>query len=192
MRWAPLALPLLLLPAIARADEPPAHRFAVGVNVLQPALYGIASSFFEESLLLPVPIEAHVHIHDRWGLTGTLQYRRHKDGDLSVNGLGLFVGPRLRLTGRDLDGLYATLKVGLAFNGGRDYFQATYNRLDFVLQPELGYAVILGPVYLGFGAGFEGQIPVFQDRSGTWTWNGLGLMVTSYLPVANLTVAFVY
>ena len=71
------------------ADSPAKPRLALGLNVMQPAIYALASTFFEDSHYIPVPIEAHLSINKQWGLASTLGYFNHQDGDYKVQGLQL-------------------------------------------------------------------------------------------------------
>jgi hypothetical protein len=82
----------VVLPAVSRAEPPEASpnppraaseapRVAIGPNVLQPAVYGLASTFFSDSHFIPVPLDAHVRIQGVRRLTST--------------------EPRLAQTGRD-------------------------------------------------------------------------------------------
>ena len=57
-----VCLLLGLLPASRARAEDSERRLAVGVNVLQPVIYGVASSFFESSLCLPFSLEGHFRL----------------------------------------------------------------------------------------------------------------------------------
>jgi hypothetical protein len=57
-----VCLLLGLLPASLARAEDSERRLAVGVNVLQPVIYGVASSFFESSLCLPFSLEGHFRL----------------------------------------------------------------------------------------------------------------------------------
>ena len=200
MLSSPSPLPGPTEPLSAPSHAPAAPRFAIGVNLMQPAIYSLASSFFSNSYFIPVPIEGHVSINPRWGLATTLVYLKHKDGDYKVNGLQLGLGPRLTLVGEGLRGLYTTFKVGLGFRAGHDYRGADYYRIDLTLQPEIGYSLAWGPpgCFLAFGLGVQLQKPLSEtshSSSGSdwysgWDWNGLGKMINYYLPVVNITLGY--
>ncbi len=195
LRTLPLALTLALTLALgsgaARADERP-PRLAIGLNLGQAAIYGIASSFFESSLFVPIPIEGHFRLSPRWGLATTVQYLHHKDGDLRLNGLSVSLGPRLTLHGEGLRGLYAALKVGLGFRKGEDYFAESYYRVGLLLQPELGWSFAFGRpgFFLAVGVGLQSEVTLTEAGHGRWEWNGLGAMINYYLPLVNLTAGF--
>jgi hypothetical protein len=173
----------------ARAEDSP-RRLAIGVNLLQPLVYGVGSSFLESSLFLPLSLEGHLSLAVPFGLTTTVQYRYHRDGDLELNGLALLLGPRFQITGSHVEGLFAALKLGIGFNAGHDYYLGRYDRLDLLVQPEVGYSIALGALFLSFGVGLQGQFALITDQASSWEWTGLGRMLTSYTPVANLTVGF--
>jgi hypothetical protein len=195
-----LALCIVLVPAAARAQSetdstdlsPRKPRFALGLNVMQPAIYGLASSFFERSHFVPIPLEAHVSIDRHWGLAGTLAYANHKDGGYQVQEVGIGLGPRVTFVGNGLRGFYGTVKVGIAFRKGHDYFSQSYYRVGMTLQPELGYSLAWGPpgYFMAFGAGVQTEIPLTETSHPYWDWNGLGKMINYYLPVINVTVGF--
>lgn len=186
-----LAIGLLtLFPATAYAEEaplPPPNRVAIGVNVLQPAFYALASSMFGNSMYLPIPIDADVAITDRWGLAGTFQILHHNDGALSMNGLSLMVGPRVQITGRGVTGLYASVKLGMGFDTGHDYNAANYNRVNVIVQPEIGYSLAYKAFFLAFGVGAQVKAQIVEDKSSGWAWNGLGSLLSTCVPVLNIT-----
>ncbi len=190
-----LTLTLLTLPLTAAspaaADERP-PRLALGLNLGQTAIYGVASSFFESSLFLPVPIEGHFRLGQRWGLCGTVQYLYHKDGGLHVNGLSVGLGPRLTLFGDGLRGLYATLKVGISFRKGQDALDESYYRVGLQLQPELGWSFAWGRpgFFVAVGVGLQSEVTLTESSHPQWMWNGLGAMINYYLPLVNLTAGF--
>jgi hypothetical protein len=159
---------------------------------MQPAIYGLASTFFDNSYFVPVPIEGHVAINPQWGLATTLVYMKHKDGDYRVNGLQIGVGPRFTMVGEGLRGLYSAFKVGIGFRAGHDYRENNYYRIDVTFQPEIGYSLAWGPpgVFLAFGLGVQLQKPVSETEHAAWEWNGLGRMINYYLPVVNVTLGY--
>jgi len=182
-----------LPPAPPVAPSVPASpRFAIGANLMQPAIYGLASSFFDNSYFISLPIEGHVSIDSQWGLATTFVYLKHKDGDYRVSGLQLGLGPRLTLVGDGLRGLYSSFKVGLGFRAGHDYREDNYYRLDVTFAPEIGYSLAWGPpgCFLAFGMGVQLQKPISEESHPTWGWNGLGRMVNYYLPVVNITLGY--
>lgn len=186
--------------ACAQADVAPGEgestaaqpRVALGMNVMQPAIYGLASTFFDQSYFIPIPLEAHVSINRQWGLATTLGYLAHRDGDFRVKGLWLALGPRATLVGNGLRGLYSVGKVGLAFRAGDDYGSRSYYRIGLVLQPELGYSLAWDPrgMFLAFGLGVLAELALSETNHPDWGWNGLGKMVNYYAPVVNITVGF--
>ena len=186
-----LCLIVAALPATAVA-EAPSPRVAIGLNVMQPAIYGIASAFFEDSHFVPIPIEGHFRIRGRWGIAGTLQYLHHKDGNLSLNGLHLALGPRFTIFGDGLRGLYVAFKVGLGFRYGDDYFASSYYRVGLLLQPEVGWAFAWGRpgFYLAVGLGLQSEVTLTEKEHSRWEWNGLGALINYYLPLVNVTVGF--
>jgi hypothetical protein len=169
-----------------------APRFAIGLNLMQPAIYGLASTFFDHSYFIPVPIEGHVSINPQWGLATSLVYMKHKDGDYKVNGLQIGIGPRFTMVGKGLCGLYSTFKVGLGFRAGHDYREDDYYRIDITFQPEIGYSLMWGPpgVFLAFSLGVQLQKPASETEHSDWEWNGLGKMINYYLPVVNITLGY--
>jgi hypothetical protein len=174
------------------ADSPAKPRLALGLNVMQPAIYALASTFFEDSHYIPVPIEAHLSINKQWGLASTLGYFNHQDGDYKVQGLQLGLGPRFTFVGDGLRGFYGTLKLGLAFRKGHDYNFDNYYRVGLTLQPEVGYSLAWGPsgLFLAFGLALQTELPLTESSHPTWEWNGLGEMINYYLPIVNITVGF--
>lgn len=181
-----LALPW---PVAARPAREP--HVAIGLNVLQPTLYGLASAFFDNSYFVPVPLDVHVRITRRWGLLTGLQYLAHKDGLYKVNGIETGIGPRLTIVGNGLRGLYAAFRLGFGFLKGNDYSNASYYRVSMIFQPELGYALAWRPpsVYLAFGLGLQAAVTLTESDHG-WDWNSLGKMINYYMPLANITVGF--
>ncbi len=178
--------------ASAQGEAGRTPRIAIGVNVAQTAIYGIASSFFESSLFVPVPIEGHFRLSRRWGLAATLQYLHHKDGTLKLNGLSVSLGPRFTLWGEGLRGLYAAVKLGIGFRHGDDYFRAKYYRVGMQIQPELGWSFAWGPpgFFLSAGVGLQSEVTLTEESHSGWAWNGLGAMINYYLPMVNVTVGF--
>jgi hypothetical protein len=170
--------------------SPAKPRFALGVNVMQPAIYALASSFFEDSHFIPVPLEAHVSINRQWGLASTLGCFSQHDGDLKLQGLQLGLGPRFTLVGDGLRGLYGTFKLGIALRVGHDYRLDNYYRFGLTMQPEVGYSLAWGPpgLFLAFGLGIQTEVPLLESSHPTWEWSGLGKMVNYYLPVVNITL----
>jgi hypothetical protein len=184
--------PVSVSPASPPGAAPTAPRFAIGLNLMHPAIYGLASTFFDHSYFVPVPIEGHVSINPQWGLATSLVYLKHKDGDYKVNGLQIGVGPRFTMVGEGLRGLYSTFKVGLGFRAGHDYREVNYYRIDISFQPEIGYSLAWGPpgVFLAFSLGVQLQKPVSETEHSDWEWNGLGKMINYYLPVVNITLGY--
>lgn len=175
--------------ALAREKVP---KFAFGLNAGQPLVLGIASSLFQNSLLLPFSLDVHASFSKKWGLAGNLLYRYHKDGSaLSLNEIAVIAGPRWNFSGRNITGGYLTLKVGVGIAVGKDYWRNNYHRFDFIIHPEIGYAISWGApsVYLAFGIGMQTMIPLFQNP-GSINWNSLGKLITYYLPYINVTVGF--
>jgi hypothetical protein len=174
--------------------QPPADalQFAVGLNVAQPAAYYIGSSFFENSRLLPVPIEFHGRLSRDLGIGGTLLYRYHRDGTvLHIQEIAAAAGPRISLTGNGLEGPFLSAKIGLGFAGGKDYSGASYSRFDLVLQPEIGYAFWWDSshLYLVIGAGLQSLVPLLESPRSI-PWNSLGKVFQYYQPLVNLTLGF--
>ncbi len=103
-----------LSPTASRAEQADDEPWlAIGVNLGQLGAFGLASTTFDNSKLIPLPLEGHLRLSDNWGLAATLQYRHHTDGSLELNEFSLLVGPRLQLLGRGIEGLYISLKLGL-------------------------------------------------------------------------------
>jgi hypothetical protein len=172
--------------------RPPADtlRFALGLNVAQPAAYYIGSSFFEHSRLVPVPIEFHGRLSRDLGIGGTLLYRYHRDGTvLRIQEIAAAAGPRISLTGNGLEGPFLSAKIGLGFAGGKDYSGESYSRFDLVLQPEIGYALWWDSshLYLVVGAGLQSLVPLLESPRSI-PWNSLGKVFQYYQPLLNLTL----
>ena len=165
----------------------------VGLNVLNMALYSIASSTFDNSTLVPVPFEIHYQPTGFLGVAGTVQIRHHEDGSLDLNELVVCAGPRFRIVGTDLKGLYATVKLGFGFAAGESYLHTDYKRVVFVVHPEIGYAITWGSpsFFLVFGGGVQSQIPM-AEIPGSIAWNTMGKLINLYIPTLNITLGVAF
>ena len=169
--------------------------FSIGINAMQPLVFLMASQFAEdEAYVLPIPVELHGHIQKRWGICGTVQITVYQIGEGDQHQLGEIMaagGPRYRITGKKLEGLYVTGKVGLSYWGGTAHGVEDYKRLGLVLQPEIGYSIKVGDpgLFLAFGVGIQGGLRLLE-RNGPIEWNSTGKMLMSYTPWLNVTVGF--
>lgn len=172
--------------------------FSIGINALQPLVFLMASQFSDEdSYILPIPVEIHAHIQKQWGFCGTVQITVHQLGDGNQHQMGEIMaagGPRYRFTGKKLEGLYVTGKVGLSYWGGKAHGVENYRRLGLVLQPEVGYSVRLGDpgLFLAFGVGLQGGLKLVDRADGDVTpeWTSQDKMLFYYTPWLNVTVGF--
>jgi len=177
-------------PANADEDDSFGH-FGLGLNVLQLGIFAAASGSFDNSVLVPVPFEIHYQPKGIVGVAGTIQYRHHEDGSLSLNEMTLCARPRIRFIGTDLKGFYLTVKFGFGFAAGESYMSSDYKRAVFVIHPELGYAITFGSpsFFLVFGGGIQSQIPMTEIPEKI-QWNSMGKLCNYYVPTLNITVGF--
>jgi len=174
----------------AQAKKSPT--FAIGVNALQPLTFLVGSSFYDETTILPIPLELHGHIKRNWGIAGTIQFLSYSRGeDLALGELLACGGPRYRFTGKALEGLYVTVKVGFGYLAGAAHGTDEYRRLSLALQPEVGYAIHVGNpgLFLAFGGGLQAQIKLIEKNGGL-SWSALDKMVIYTTPWLNVTVGF--
>lgn len=189
-----LLVVLLVAPAAARAgeDAPGAH-FGVGLNVLQLSLFGIVSSRIPDASIVPVPVEIQANGAIPLGVAATVQVRGIEDHAAARTELLVSAGPRLRIVGRDLHGLYTTVKFGLAGASGSNYDGDPYESLAIVIHPEVGFATAIGRpgLFLAFAGGIRFRAFVMeQPESLSQEWNALGKLLNLYVPVLNITVGF--
>ena len=192
--WILALITITLGPAHeARGSDSEYSHLGFGLNVLQMGLFAAASSSFDNSVLVPVPFEIHYQPTGFLGVASTVQYRRHEDGGLALNELVLCAGPRFRLVGTDLRGLYATVKLGFGFASGESYWYSDYKRAVFVIHPEIGYSITWGSpsFFLVFGGGLQSQIPIAETPEKI-EWNSMGKLINLYIPTLNITVGVAF
>ena len=166
--------------------------FAVGMNIGQPLAYILGTSFSEDTMVVPIPVEVHGHIRSIYGIAATAQVLAYQEGDrLSLSEILLAAGPRFRLTGKKLDGLYVVPKVGLGYMVGVHPEDDEFKRLAFAFQPEVGFSFRLGNpgLFLAFGVGLQLRLKLVQ-RPTQVSWSRVGKVAVNYTPVLNITVAF--
>lgn len=194
--WIGVAVGTLLVASTAGAGtiKSSSGKFAIGMNVLQPAVFLIGTSFYEDTTCVPIPIEIHGYIKKGWGIAGTLQVRTFQRGnEVNVAELLAAGGPRYRFsgTGKKLQGVYVTAKFGMGYLAGDAGGSDEYRRLTFVVQPEVGYAINVGNpgMFLAFGAGIQCQLPMIQ-RPDAVDWTPFDEMIVYYTPWLNVTVGY--
>lgn len=191
-RWLVVGVSILVLSVAGGAQAKKSPTFAIGINALQPLTFVVGSSFYDETTILPIPLEIHAHIKKNWGIAGTIQFLSYSRGeDLGLGELLACGGPRYRFTGKALEGLYVTVKAGFGYLSGTAHGTEEYRRLSLVVQPEVGYAINVGNpgLFLAFGAGFQGQLKLLE-RNGGIEWSSLDRMVIYTTPWLNVTVGF--
>jgi hypothetical protein len=121
-------------------------------------------------------------------------YRYEKDayGNV-VTELGLAVGPSYYAEG--MNGLFASIRFGLAYAFGKDLYFRNYSRVDLIFQPDFGYFISFGPFKMQLGIGLQ-SLPYIAENprrdSGSyltaWDWNSLGMLAHYYLPEVNVSI----
>jgi len=166
----------------------------VGVNVLHTIILDVVStSLSDDVLYLPIHFSYARAFDKNWGLSALAFYRLDKDGDFRTNEFGLAVGPRFSFD--YLEGFYFECKFGAGIAVGVDYLHNDYTRIDFIIQPDIGYNLSLADFFsISFGVGLQTLISVSEtpSRSGVWDWNFMGKLSHYYLPVANLSACFMF
>ncbi len=178
--------------ASEQLEEPPGPVFALGFNLVQFLLETAGSTAVKDSSLVTVPIETHASFGGIWGLGGSLLIRSVKDGLVRYDtGFALGIGPRLGFFGDGVEGMFLTVKLGVGYAAGKNYQGQDYNRVDLLVQPEIGYAFAWGApgFFLGLGAGLRSLIPV-SENPGSLNFNAIGKLLHYYTPLINGTVGF--
>jgi len=167
-------------------------RFSMGVNLGQTVTIAVLSKALSGgiTLYIPVEIDAAFALSRRFALSGEFLYRLEQDGTyFNTQELGVALGPTYVSGG--LRGFFATARVGLAYASGIDYNNEAYQRLDLLLQPEVGVFVPLPmDVALTVGLGMQSLVLISENPVRTWSWNALGVMSHGYLPVLDLSLGF--
>ena len=137
-RLVVVGVSILVLSVAFGAQAKKSPTFAIGINALQPLTFVVGSSFYDETTILPIPLEIHAHIKKNWGITGTIQFLTYSRAqDLALGELLGCAGPRYRFTGKALEGLYVTVKFGFGYLSGTAHGTEEYRRLSLVVQPEV-------------------------------------------------------
>jgi hypothetical protein len=194
-----IAVFILFLPfGVLAQDEGGAEDTTVqnhfGINVLHTALITlISTSLSDTTEYLPIHLYYDHAFTQNWGVAALGFYRLDNDSNFRTNELGFAIGPRFSFD--FIKGLYTDCKVGLGYAFGVDYMGADYSRLDLVIEPEVGYTLIIGRFFsLTFGIGLQTLIMITEapSRSGAWDWNYMGRLSHYYLPVANFSLGVVF
>lgn len=188
------AFALLFDASPSRASTPPGpapSKFVFSLNVAEFAAFLGAGYQVVGSPFVALHLDASLHLKGRWGLNFGLVYRyENQRNNIFTNFheiIGM-VGVRIGLTGRGLDGLYLTAKLGLGGVHG-----ANYKRVELAIQPEIGYAWSWGRpgFHLTLGVGLLALIHVHSSPSRTWgDFSDLGHVVHYLIPVFNLGLGF--
>ena len=167
-------------------------RLALTANLGQTVALTLASQAVSGGLTLyfPVEFDADYAIAEHLAVSGELLYRFERDGPFfNTSEIGFAVGPTLISGG--LQGFFATARIGLAYARGVDYNNATYVRLDLVLQPEVGVFIPLPfDAALKIGLGMQSLLLITDSPKNTWSSNALFALSHYYLPLLDLSVGF--
>ncbi|MCW8966513.1 MAG: hypothetical protein OQK82_07495 [Candidatus Pacearchaeota archaeon] len=164
-------------------------RVAIGLNLSHTLILGYFSEK-SESCYIPIHIDMHYSIKNNWGIAGTLFYR-YEDGFAFTQEIGVCVGPRFSLKKNNILSSFAAIKIGLGYTWGHDYIDESYSRLDFVLQPECGYLILLSDeLFLSFGLGIQSLIPLLEGTN-KLKWSDLGVISHYYLPVVSIVFGII-
>ncbi len=190
-----LSASMLLVPwCVCAQEESPAPRNQIGVNVLHtPVVYLVSASMSGDVSYVPIHVGYVRSLSKNLGLSVLGLYRRDQDADFRTNEFGFAVGPRLSFD--RLKGWFVECKFGVGRASGVDYFSHDYSRWDLVVQPDIGYSLMLGSnVSVTAGIGVQTLLLLSEtpDRGIDWEWNDVGQMSHYYLPVANLSVALTF
>jgi len=191
-RLVAVVVTVLVMSVAGGAQAAKSPTFAIGINALQPLSFIIGSSFYDETTILPIPLEIHGHIKKNWGVAATIQFLSYSRGnEVAVGELLGCAGPRYRFTGKALEGLYVTVKFGFGYLTGAAHGTDEYRRLSLAVQPEVGYAIHVGNpgLFLAFGGGLQGQLKLIEKNGGL-EWTQLDRMVIYATPWLNVTVGF--
>jgi hypothetical protein len=177
----------------AQEERPPAQN-QIGINVLHtPIVYLVSVSIADDVSYVPIHLCYVRSLSKNLGVSVLGFYRRDQDADFRTNEFGFAVGPRLSF--HHLKGWFIECKVGLGIASGVDYFNNDYSRWDFVVQPDVGYTLMIGSNFsVTGGIGLQTLVELSEtpSRGGTWDWNDTGRLSHYYLPVANLSLALTF
>jgi hypothetical protein len=196
---------LFLLAIIAGAvaqEEGDQPRNYLGVNIAHPLIiFGISRLLSDTTAYLPIHLHYALRLGENWGLGSQFLYQLEMDGrHFSTNEFGLAVGPRFSINvGKGSTVYFIQCKVGAGYAFGTDYNNNAYSRLDLIVEPDTGFTFVLGKVFaLTAGIGLQSLIPLTESpqRSsspgGWWDWNEIGYLSHYFLPVANVSLGFVF
>jgi len=166
----------------------------LGINILHPAIVGVVSlSMAEDVFYLPMHLSYAHAFSGNLGISALVIYRYEKDADFRTNEFGFAVGPRLSFN--RLQGFYVDCKFGIGYAFGVNYSNHTYSRLDFVIEPDIGFNFVISKnfsITLGIGTQTLLLLNETPSRVGHWDWNEIGTLSHYFLPVLNLSAALMF
>jgi len=162
-------------------------RFAMGLNVAAPFVYGGLAAAYETALV-PVAVETSFRVNDYLGVAASVHYGyltsdamyfevqeeygtvRFRADD--VHHVFVGIGPRLSLSGRGLEGWYLFVELAFAYShaSGERLWQSLFSiedpwggeqtayRIDLGLRPEVGYAISFGRPGLFLSMGLGARV----------------------------------
>ncbi len=164
----------------------------IGINPLHTIVIKTVSGAIDKDVTyLPVHLIVDHSVKKHFGISGLLLYRLDKDGEnFLTHEFGFAAGPSYLSNG--LKGFYANLKVGFGYAFGKDYNDSEYDRIDLILQPDIGYYIYFSNGFmLTIGLGMQSLLKLSESYYGLiWEWNSTGRLSHYYLPVVNLSFGF--
>ncbi len=161
----------------------------IGINPAHTIIIQAVSKAMNPNVsYLPIHITVNHSFTEHFGISGLFLYRLDKDGDnFLTHEFGFAVGPAY--LSKKLNGFYADFKIGLGYAFGTDYNNSDYNRIDFILEPDLGYYLCFKSRFtMSIGIGLQSLIKLSESYYGNiWEWNSTGKLSHYYLPVVNIS-----
>jgi hypothetical protein len=167
-------------------------KYFVGMNVAHSVVVsGVSALIGDNVFYLPIHFDFHLALSNTFGLSGLLMYRFEKDGsNFRTHEIGFAIGPRISFSKKGVAGLYITCQIGAGFCFGKEYSASDYYRIDFIVNPEIGYVIpTKGRFGVAVGIGLQTLLPVVEDYVGNyWEWKDIGTLSHYYLPVIKLSI----
>jgi len=164
----------------------------IGINPAHTIIIQAVSKALDPDVsYLPIHIIVNHSFTEHFGMSGLFLYRLEKDGDNFItHEFGFAVGPAY--LSKKLNGFYADIKIGLGYAFGTEYNNSDYNRIDLIIEPDLGYYLCFKSNFtMSIGIGMQSLIKLSESYDGNiWEWNSTGKLSHYYLPVANISFGF--
>ena len=161
----------------------------IGINPAHTIVIQAVSKAMDPNVsYLPIHIIVNHSFTEHFGISGLFLYRFDKDGDyFKTHEFGFAIGPAY--LSKKLNGFYADFKIGLGYAFGTEYNNSDYNRIDLILEPDLGYYLCFKSKFtMSIGIGMQSLIKLSESYDGNiWEWNSTGKLSHYYLPVLNIS-----